>query len=164
MFIFKTSFFLAKVIGANLWPKFGEVGFAEVFAVFFPSVIGIFAGASMSGDLRNPNEAIPKGTFLAILTTSSTYGLLIIFLGFTVLPYASGSYEEMSNLTDVLEVSCRADRSCKFGLTNDYQTMAMSSAFSPLIYAGIYAATISSALGSYVCSPRIFQVSGALQI
>lgn len=156
----KNSFvlFSAKVIGANLWPKFGEVGFAEVFAVFFPSVIGIFAGASMSGDLRNPNEAIPKGTFLAILTTSSTYGLLIIFLGFTVLPYASGSYEEMSNLTDALEVSCRADRSCKFGLTNDYQTMAMSSAFSPLIYAGIYAATISSALGSYVCSPRIFQV------
>lgn len=37
------------------------VSFSEVFGVFFPSVIGIFAGASMSGDLRDPNAAIPKG-------------------------------------------------------------------------------------------------------
>lgn len=42
--------------------------------------------------------------------------------------------------------------------------MALSSAFSPLIYAGIYAATISSALGSYVCSPRIFQVDFHLNV
>ena len=35
--------------------------------------------------------------------------------------------------------------------------MTLSAAWGPLIYAGIYAATISSALGSYVCAPRIFQ-------
>ncbi|KAJ6220118.1 hypothetical protein RDWZM_005930 [Blomia tropicalis] len=143
-------------ITANLWPDFNRVSVAEVFSVFFPSVIGIFAGASMSGDLRDPNEAIPKGTFLAILTTSSMYCLLVIFLGFTMLPYASGDYAEMVNILNPKNISCLPNN-CSFGLTQDYQTMALSSAFSPLIYAGIYAATISSALGSYVCSPRIFQ-------
>jgi len=51
-----------RVVKENVWPKFVEgVTLAEVFGVFFPSVIGIFAGASMSGDLRDPNAAIPKG-------------------------------------------------------------------------------------------------------
>jgi hypothetical protein len=45
----------------NLWPKWEGANISDVFGVFFPSVIGIFAGASMSGDLRDPNAAIPKG-------------------------------------------------------------------------------------------------------
>ena len=39
------------------------------------------------------------------------------------------------------------------------KTMTLSAGYGPLIYVGIFAATISSALGSYVCAPRIFQVS-----
>lgn len=35
----------------------------------------------------------------------------------------------------------------------------MVSAFSPLIYAGIFAATLSSALASLVSAPKIFQVN-----
>lgn len=151
-----------EVIQANLWPRFDNDSFSSIFGVFFPSVIGIFAGASMSGDLRDPNAAIPKGTFLAIGTTSSVYGLLVVFLGFTVLPYASGNFEEMRDALargQPLDIACQQNGTCAYGLVKDYQTMTLSAAFGPIIYAGIYAATISSALGSYVCSPRIFQVS-----
>ncbi|KAH9491151.1 hypothetical protein DERF_015883 [Dermatophagoides farinae] len=146
-----------QIFMTNLFGQYDN-SLAEIFAVFFPSVIGIFAGASMSGDLRDPNAAIPKGTFLAILTTSSVYTILVLFLGFTVLPYATGDYEEMKNVTFPLNFNCiTSENGCPHGLISDYQTMTLSSAWGPLIYAGIYAATLSSALGSYVCAPRIFQ-------
>lgn len=59
----------------NLYPRWGKTDedFETVFGVFFPSVIGIFAGASMSGDLKNPNEAIPKGNINLILTFGINY-------------------------------------------------------------------------------------------
>ncbi|KAG7136250.1 Vacuolar cation-chloride cotransporter 1 like protein [Verticillium longisporum] len=52
--------------------------FRELFGILFPATSGIFAGASMSGDLRNPSKAIPKGTLWAMLTTFIAY-LVVIF-------------------------------------------------------------------------------------
>ena len=149
------------VIHNNLYPRWDGFNFFQVFGVFFPSVTGIFTGASMSADLKDPASAIPKGTFLAIATTSLTYALIIIFTGSTVIAYSTGSPDDIyfNNIT------CGA-QSCPYGLINDYQTMAISGALyhtslkvDPLIYAGIFAATLSSALGCYTSAPRIFSVN-----
>lgn len=47
--------------------KFGDQSFMTVFAVFFPSLCGILAGTSITGDLRDPSGAIPKGTMRNVL-------------------------------------------------------------------------------------------------
>lgn len=148
------------VISNNLYPRWDGFNFFEVFGVFFPSVTGIFTGASMSADLKDPASAIPKGTFLAIATTSITYALIIVFTGSTIVAYSTGKIEDIN----YNNLSCDATK-CPYGLINDYQTMSMSGALShtslkvdPLIYAGIFAATLSSALGCYTAAPRIFSV------
>ena len=46
---------------------------------------------------------------------------------------------------------------CEFGSLNNYQIIELISAFGPLIYAGIFAATLSSALASLVSAPKVFQ-------
>ena len=39
-----------------------------------------------------------------------------------------------------------------------FQIMGIASAFQPLIYAGIFSATLSSAMASLVSAPKVFQV------
>ena len=48
-------------------------GFWYVFAVFFPAVTGFTAGIGLSGDLRDPRRAIPRGTLLAVATGALVY-------------------------------------------------------------------------------------------
>ncbi|XP_048473108.1 solute carrier family 12 member 1 isoform X6 [Rhincodon typus] len=64
----------AQVFVENFGPSFrdGE-SFFSVFAIFFPAATGILAGANISGDLKDPQAAIPKGTMLAIFVTALTY-------------------------------------------------------------------------------------------
>ena len=65
--IFNPNFFSVDVFKENVGSDYhdyknGEdIDFFTLFGVFFPAVTGIVAGANLSGDLKNPAEAIPKG-------------------------------------------------------------------------------------------------------
>ncbi|XP_029437368.1 solute carrier family 12 member 3-like [Rhinatrema bivittatum] len=155
----------------NIVPDWrGETGnFFGMFSIFFPSTTGILAGANISGDLKDPAVAIPKGTLLAIFWTTISYLAISATIGSCVVRDASGSLNDsvLLNVTGGCEGSscsyqwnfteCRETETCSFGLANLYQTMSMVSAFSPLITAGIFAATLSSALACLVSAPKVFQ-------
>ena len=105
----------------NFVPKYRDNnGFFSVFAIFFPAATGILAGANLSGDLKDPSRAIPKGTLTAIIVTSISYMLMAILVGATVQRDASGII--VANLTANISSSCDIG-SCKYGLMNDFQVI-----------------------------------------
>lgn len=120
-----------EVLSENLRPEWTTGhSYFTIFALFFPAVTGIMAGVNMSGDLKNPGKAIPVGTFFAI--------------GFTLLVYAAVAVLMAAS-------SSRAD------LVGDAMIMEEQAFYGPLVYAGVIAATLSSALGSMMGAPRILQ-------
>ncbi|KAM4708087.1 solute carrier family 12 member 2 isoform 1-T2 [Discoglossus pictus] len=157
----------AEIFTENFGPDFrGVENFFSVFAIFFPAATGILAGANISGDLADPQQAIPKGTLLAILITTIVYMGVAVSVGSCVVRDASGESNHtisgmMSNCTgaacqlDYDFSPCKTD--CKYGLMNSFQVMSMVSGFAPLITAGIFSATLSSALASLVSAPKVFQ-------
>lgn len=123
--------FSVKTLTSNLTPQWsGNNTFFGVFALFFPAVTGIMAGVNMSGDLKNPSRSIPNGTFAAVAMTTLLYLVMSVFL--------AGS----------------ADRSVLLSDTFVIKDLAWSGL---LVYLGVFAATISSALGSMMGAPRILQ-------
>ncbi|MCA9231856.1 MAG: amino acid permease [Planctomycetales bacterium] len=123
--------FDAATLQANLMPNYegGEDVFT-MFALFFPAVSGIMAGANMSGDLRDPARSIPRGTLAAVTVTAAIYLSQALLLG-----GACQSEQLVSNSMVIGEVS-------RWPL---------------LITMGVFAATLSSALGSMMGAPRILQ-------
>ncbi|NXK03575.1 S12A1 protein, partial [Herpetotheres cachinnans] len=160
--------FAASIFAENFGPDFrsGE-GFFSVFAIFFPAATGILAGANISGDLKDPQSAIPKGTMLAIVITTVAYIGVAICAASCVVRDATGNIND----TVVPGMSCNgssacslgydfsrcASQPCDYGLMNNFQVMSMVSGFGPLITAGIFSATLSSALASLVSAPKVFQ-------
>ena len=113
------------------------VPFIVLFGIFFPAVTGFEAGVSMSGDLRDPKKSIPIGTISAIFVGLAVYLALAIFLGKTV------SAEALRTNSNVLvEIAL----------------------VSPLVVAGVWGATISSAFGSILGAPRILQATAVDRI
>ena len=107
-----------------------EVPLEIVFAVFFPAVTGFTAGIAMSGDLKDPKRSIPRGTLFAIGGGLVVYLGLAVFLALNVNP----------------EV-----------LKTDYNVLMKIALFAPAVVAGIWGATLSSALGGILGGPRIIQ-------
>ncbi|CAK6972272.1 solute carrier family 12 member 2 isoform X1 [Scomber scombrus] len=158
------------IMWENMGPDFRGETFFSVFSIFFPAATGILAGANISGDLTDPQLAIPRGTLLAILITGIVYLGVAVSTGSCIVRDATGnmndtiSSEFMANCTTASckfgydFSSCReAEDGCKFGLLNDFQVMSVVSGFGPIITAGIFSATLSSALASLVSAPKVFQ-------
>lgn len=125
------SDFDASVLRSNMQPSYlpGE-NFFTMFALFFPAVTGIMAGANMSGDLADPGRSIPRGTLAAIGVTAAVYLLQAVLLG------GSRTSEKLiGNNLIIKDIAWSAS----------------------LITAGVFAATLSSALGSMMGAPRILQ-------
>ncbi|XP_078527523.1 solute carrier family 12 member 3 isoform X1 [Lissotriton helveticus] len=160
----------ASIFAENFVPKWrGEDGtFFGMFSIFFPSATGILAGANISGDLRDPAVAIPKGTLMSIFWTTVSYLVISATIGSCVIREASGSLNDTVPIDSVdcegLGCSygwnftdCAQKQTCQYGLSNQYQTMSMVSGFAPLVTAGIFGATLSSALACLVSAPKVFQ-------
>uniref|UniRef100_A0A4W6CVT6 Solute carrier family 12 member 2 n=1 Tax=Lates calcarifer TaxID=8187 RepID=A0A4W6CVT6_LATCA len=157
----------AAIFLENLGPDFREEEtFFSVFAIFFPAATGILAGANISGDLTDPQSAIPKGTLLAILITGITYVAVAISTGSCIVRDATGDHNDtVSDTVNCTDAACTLgydfsickEGGCQYGLMNDFQVMSLVSGFGPLITAGIFSATLSSALASLVSAPKVFQ-------
>ena len=120
----------SAVFMANWSSPGGNIPFWVLFALFFPAVTGFTQGVSMSGDLKNPGKSLPLGTFSAV-------GLsILIYFGSAVLFSGVLSNQE---------------------LMADYTAMNRVARFSFLIDTGIIAATLSSAMASFLGAPRILQ-------
>jgi solute carrier family 12 (sodium/potassium/chloride transporter), member 2 len=127
--------------------------FFSVFSIFFPAATGILAGANISGDLTDPQKSIPKGTLWAIFLTTLSYLGMAVMAGSVMSRDATGN---VADLADWSFLNCEA-HNCTYGLQNSFQVIELVSAFGPLIYAGCFAATLSSALASLVSAPKVFQ-------
>jgi amino acid transporter len=119
------------VLRNNLQPAFtANNSLFIMFALFFPAVTGVMVGVNMSGDLKEPQRALPRGVLTAIGFTTLIYVSVAILL-------AMSSHREtlLSGSFVMKDVSWKG----------------------ALIYAGVFSATISSALGSMMGAPRILQ-------
>ncbi|MFH1575161.1 MAG: Na-K-Cl cotransporter, partial [Acidobacteriota bacterium] len=109
-------------------------GFWYVFAVFFPAVTGFAAGIAMSGDLKDPRRAIPRGVLLAIVTGALVYLAVPVLLGVTT----RVTFEELSQPGVII-----------------WNSIALLGPW--LVYPGLWGAVVSSAIGSALGGPRVLQ-------
>uniref|UniRef100_A0A914XM99 Solute carrier family 12 member 2 n=1 Tax=Plectus sambesii TaxID=2011161 RepID=A0A914XM99_9BILA len=148
-----------STLATNMLPAWRGEDFFSVFAVYFPAATGIMAGANISGDLADPQMAIPKGTLLSIAVTTLIYLSTVWITGATCVRDATG-LEAPTLANDSwkwIEPTCAANETCEYGLLNYFQVIQIESGWGPLITAGIFAATLSSALASLVSAPKVFQ-------
>ncbi|KAG6175174.1 hypothetical protein E4U51_006007 [Claviceps purpurea] len=108
----------------------GMSTFRDLFGILFPATSGIFAGASMSGDLNDPSKAIPKGTLWAMLTTFIVYFFVILSMACTI---SRDSFIANANIVSLTNLSV------------------------PVILAGECAVTAFSALMGIIGSAKLFQ-------
>lgn len=104
-----------QTLRSNLLPRFtkGAAGsqlstkenYQDLFGILFPATGGILAGASMSGDLKNPSTSIPRGTLSGLGLTFISYGLVILAMGASITResfYKNANVVQDTNLSGVL--------------------------------------------------------------
>ncbi len=114
----------------NWLPSANAPPFWTLFAIFFPAVTGFTQGVSMSGDLKDPAKNLPTGTFAAVAVS------IIVYVAAAILFAGTLSSES---------------------LVLDYNAMSRVAAMESLVWAGVMAATLSSAMASFMGAPRILQ-------
>ena len=120
------------------WETMGSgQGFWVLFAIFFPAVTGFTQGVSMSGELEDPGKSLPLGTFMAV--------------GISILVYFSAALLFAGTLPQDI-------------LLSDYHAMDKVAWLPVLITVGVFAATLSSAMASFLGAPRILQALAADKI
>jgi len=124
-----------ETLASNLREGYTSPGYSfwVIFAIYFPAVTGIMAGVNMSGDLKDPARSIPRGTLAAIGTGLVVYSLQIFICG--------GAYTRQQLIETPFQVLFQ---NALFG-------------FGFVVMAGVFAATLSSAIGSLLGAPRILQ-------
>ncbi|MDH4308720.1 MAG: amino acid permease [Acidimicrobiia bacterium] len=122
--------FDSTMLGRDWSSPEGQMGLWVIFAVFFPAVTGFTQGVSMSGDLRDPGKSLPLGTFTAVGLSTIVYVSVAILLAGSV-PLAR--------------------------LAEDPGSLRSVSLIPVLIDIGVVAATLSSAMASFLGAPRILQ-------
>ncbi len=121
----------SATLGESWLAPDGALGFWAVFAIFFPAVTGFTQGVSMSGDLAEPSRSLPGGTFAAVGLSTVVYLAVAILL-------AAGAPQ-----AELVDDSGGAMRAIAFA--------------GPLVLLGVFAATLSSAMASFLGAPRILQ-------
>ncbi len=145
----RAQYFIMFLIGASLvsffagngqatdsvviWGKYDTAPFWTVFAIFFPAVTGIEAGAAMSGELADPKTSLKRGILWSIGISFIVYILIAYWLDYKV-------------SSEVLR--------------NNYQVMMDISKWRWIILAAVLGATLSSALGAIVGGPRTLLALG----
>lgn len=131
------SFFIGGVVKwdssllAENWKAASDYqGFWVLFAIFFPAVTGFTQGVSMSGDLKDPGKSLPLGTFMAVGISIAVYLLASVVMAGTL---------------------------SKEILISDYKAMQYVAVADFIVVAGVIAATLSSAMASFLGAPRILQ-------
>jgi amino acid transporter len=118
---------------AESLPGVTVLPFWVLFAIYFPAVTGIDAGINMSGDLEDPARSIPRGTLAAVGVGFAVYLAQMLLSG--------GAYDRA------------AMHANPYGLLRENAIFGLGI----LVVLGVFAATLSSALGSYLGAPRVLQ-------
>jgi len=124
-----------ELFHANLGQSYTKptIGYWTVFAIYFPAVTGILAGVNMSGDLKDPARSLVRGTMAAIAVGFVVYLLEILICG--------GSQQREDLVAQPFEMLVK--------------NALWGTGF--LVMGGVFAATISSAVGSFLGAPRVLQ-------
>ncbi|XP_059176302.1 solute carrier family 12 member 3-like isoform X2 [Physella acuta] len=113
-------------------------------------ILASAATLNVSDLLGNSSTPGPLGAGGSVINTSYSLANSLTNKAVFTLGQYSYSKDFVSNCSLVPE-------GCKYGLLHSYQVVEMVSAWGPLILAGIFSATLSSALASLMSAPKVFQ-------